>query len=158
MAHEGDMPGWQNTRWGMLADQVRLAAGAEKVKQTERQTYLRFYSDMKIPNVPIGRLPFDVIFQMDEQSHRLRQVLVLHQGDPSREPAEATSATRAVLEEWLGPAAQTGPGDLPAWVFATTTVALNSFHIAGSMSAVGVRFFPTGEDPAAPPPSPAASA
>lgn len=150
MAYEGDMPGWQKTRWGMLADEVRLAAGAEKVKQTERQKYLRFYSDMKIPNVPVGQLPFDVIFQMDDQSHRLRQVLALHQGDPSREPAEETDATRAVLEEWLGKAEQTGPGDMPVWVFPTTTVALNSFHIAGSMSAVGVRFFPTGDDPAIP--------
>jgi hypothetical protein len=150
MAEQADLPGWQNTRWGMLADEVAMAAGAERVQRTVRQSFQRFYSDMKIPNVPIGQLAFDVIFQMDDQSHRLRQVLVLHQCDPSREPTEEASTTRAVLEERFGEPKKAETRDTLLWVFPTTTIALDSFCIAGSMSAVGVRFFPTGDDPAGP--------
>jgi hypothetical protein len=148
MAEGADLPGWQNTRWGMLADDVLRAAGPERVQRTARQAYLRFYSDMKIPNVPVGKLAFDVIFQMDEQSHRLRQVLVLHQCDPSREPTDETNTTRAVLEERFGKPQQAGPRNTPVWAYPTTTIALESFRIEGHMSAVGVRFFPTGDDPA----------
>jgi hypothetical protein len=158
MAEKADLPGWQNTRWGMRADEVLQAAGTERVQRTARQQYLRFYSDMKIPNVPIGQLAFDIIFQMDEQSDRLRQVLVLHQCDPSREPTEETSTTRAALEERFGAPQLAGPRETPIWVYGTTTIALESFCVAGSMSAVGVRFFPTGDDPALAAQPPAAGA
>jgi hypothetical protein len=154
MAEGADLAGWQSTRWGMLADEVIQVAGADRVQRTERQRYLRFYSDLKIPNLQLGQLSFDAIFQMDEQSDRLRQVLVLHQCDPSRQPTEEASTTRTVLEERFGEPQQAGPRETLVWVFPTTTIALESFYIAGSMSAVGVRFFPTGDDPAvAPQPS-----
>lgn len=150
MAEPTDLPGYQNTRWGMTADQVLMAVGVERVQRTPRQQFLQCYSDMKIPNVPVGGLPFDVIFQMDEQSHQLRQVLVLHRCDPSREPTEETSATRAVLEERFGKTEPVEGRNTLLWLFPTTTIALDSACIAGNMSVVGVRFFPTGHDPNAP--------
>ncbi len=150
MADDADLPGWQNARWGMLANEVLQAVGAERVQRTAQQKYQRFYSDMKIPNVPVGGLAFDVIFQMDDQSHRLRQVLILHQCDPSREPTQEVDTTRTVLQERFGEPKQTEAKNTLLWVFPTTTIALDSFCIAGSMSAVGVRYFPTGDDPVAP--------
>ena len=158
MAEETDLLGWQNARWGMLADEVLVAVGAARVQRTERRNYQRFYSTMKIPNVPLGGLSFDVAFQMDEQSHRLRQVLITHQCDPSREPSQEASMTQTVLEERLGKPQPAGTGKTLLWVFPTTTIALDSFHIAGTASTVGVRYFPTGDDPAAPAPSASGSA
>lgn len=150
MADQADLPGWQNSRWGMLANEVVQAVGAERVKRTPRQKYQHFYSDMKVANLVVGQLAFDVIFQMDEQTHRLRQVLIMHQCDPSRAPTQEADTTRAVLEERLGKPVQIEKRDTLFWVFPTTTMALDSFWIAGSMSAVCVRYFPTGDDTAAP--------
>jgi len=62
-----DLPGWQNTRWGMDSKEIIAAVGPE-LREIPRQQYGPFYSELSIPKVKIGAYTFSVVFQMDGAS------------------------------------------------------------------------------------------
>src|SRR5947209_7188490 len=138
-----DLLGWQQTRWGMSEAEIIVSVGKEQLKKTPRQKYQGMYSDLMIPSVDVGKIPFDIIFQMEEASNQLSQVLVSNIGDPQLGCAGAVAAARKLLTERFGTPERIGSSDGWQWVFPTTTIEIFALEIEDISADTYVRFFPT---------------
>ncbi len=74
-AHAGDLPGWDQTRWGMTSAEIAKLYGAEAVRLDGRVEFAGLYSDVGLRQARFAGLDFIVYFQMD-RTHRLAQVLL----------------------------------------------------------------------------------
>lgn len=138
-----DLEGWQQTRWGMSDAEIVNAVGGEHIKRNSRANYQNLYSDLHIPNVEVGPYYFDVIFQMEDASERLGQVLIAYDADDATDLAGALKATRKVLQEKFGEPTRVGTSDDWAWTFPTTTILLSSLAIEDITYRVAVIYRPT---------------
>ena len=138
----GDLLGWQNTRWGMTGDEIVRAVGADVVKRSERQRYHGAYSVLCIPNVSIGSHSFKVMFQMDEASERLSQVLVSYEDLELSDPRGVFEVARCVLTERFDKPERVGTAEIWQWTFETTYIELSMTYLPGVLSGVCIRFFP----------------
>ncbi len=124
-----DLPGWQETRWGMTAGEIEAALGARVLRLPGRWTYGGAYADLAVQEVDLGGLAFAAYLQMNDQSDRLQQVLL----ERRRVGALPSAFERLLdtLELTYGPptreCAQAKSGGVPLdyqmiWRFPTTTI------------------------------------
>jgi hypothetical protein len=135
-----DVPGWQNTRWGMDSKKIIAAVGPE-LREVPRQQWGPFYSEISIPEVKIGAYTFLVAFQMDE-GDRLAQVLIRHHTEDGESDA-AFGAAKSQLSERFGPPEREGTADEFHWSFPTTTISLSMIRGSLLSSMVFITFAPT---------------
>jgi hypothetical protein len=143
VAAPSDVPGWQSTRWGMDSKEIIAVVGAE-LRETPRQQYGSFYSELSIPEVKIGAYTFFVAFQMNE-GDRLAQVLIRHDAeDADRETVGAFGAAKSQLSERFGTPEREGTANSFHWSFPTTTISLSMLGGNNLMpSMVFITFVPT---------------
>ena len=137
-----DVLGWQQTRWGMTADEIIAAVGSH-IRKGPREDGDSWYSELCIPDVEIGDYPFFVQFQMDKVTGTLRRVMIKHEEELDKEPTGALNTARRVLSERFGQPKREGTSDTLVWAFPTTTIRLTMHYIEDIMAAVGVAFNPT---------------
>ena len=138
-----DLLGWQQTRWGMTEAEIVLAVGANRLERIERAKYQNMYADLVVPLVEVGKYRFDVIFQMDNQSDKLAQVIVTHDADPSFESTGPRDQAIEILSEKFGRPSRVGTSDTWRWHFPTTTIDVVHVHIPDNIAKISVRYFPT---------------
>jgi hypothetical protein len=136
-----DVLGWQQTRWGMTADEIIAAVGSH-IRKVPREggDGDSWYSELCIPDVEIGDYPFFVQFQMDKVTGTLRRVVIKHEGELDKEPTGALNTARRVLSERFGKPKREGTSDTLVWAFPTTTIDLSMSNI---LAQVSVAFNPT---------------
>ncbi len=71
-----DVPGWEETRWGMTRAQLDAALGGQAEALSGRWLYGGAYAELTVREVVVGGLTFAAFLQMDNNSDRLRQVLL----------------------------------------------------------------------------------
>ena len=129
----GDLAGWRNTRWGMSEGELR-ALLARELESVEGAFQFR---DLVVPvaimNLPVAGRPFMVLFQLDPEERRLRQVLLRYRG--SRPTHSDFVAVATALADEHGPpeasrSEQDYSGKFPSfmverrWRFPTTSIRL----------------------------------
>lgn len=68
--------GWDRARWGMSSEELRTVY-AERVKSFERPfQYHDAYADVALPGIELAGARFTALFQMDQATGGLRQVLI----------------------------------------------------------------------------------
>ncbi len=118
-----DLEGWQQTRWGMTAEEIIQAVGADNLRRFEEtKQYQDSYADLTFSGVYIGAYAFDIIFQIDKKTNGLRQVLISYEEDPDRSPKAALNAAIKMLTEKFGNPKRIGASDDLQWKFSTTTI------------------------------------
>jgi hypothetical protein len=137
-----DVSGWQQTRWGMTADEIIAAVGSH-IRKVPREEYPNAWSELCIPDVEIGDYPFLVQFQMEKVTGTLTQVLIKHEEELDKEPTGAFNTARRVLSERFGQPKREGTSDTLVWAFPTTTITLSMFYIENILATVGIGFKPT---------------
>ena len=128
-ATAADVVGWRAARWGMTDAELVAAFGSELKRLPGRWQYGGAYAERALFDVELGGLKFMALFQMNQTTDRLQQVLLERRG------AQATPAAydrmMAALEAAYGPAeglCLTPHPDGPLrrfslrWRFATTTI------------------------------------
>src|SRR4051794_20679551 len=119
-----DLEGWQQTRWGMIADDIIRTVGAENLRRTERAQYAGCYAEMIIPSVPVGSYSFKVVFQMDQETHRLSNVLLQYEDLTHSDPSATFRVALKLLTERFGTPDRIGTTNDLSWRFPTTTIDL----------------------------------
>lgn len=124
-----DLPGWESTRWGMTADELRGALGTRVTELPGRWLYGGAYAELAVEGVEIGGLAFTAYLQMSAETDRLQQVLL-----ERRRTGAVPSAFEKVIDaltQRFGPpsgdCAQAKAGGRPldyevAWRFPSTTL------------------------------------
>ena len=147
-----DLPGWQETRWGMTAGEIETALGDKVFRLSGRWLYGGAYAELAVREVEIDGLAFTAYLQMNDKTDRLQQVLL-----ERRRVGALPSAFEhliAALEQAFGPptadCAQAKSGGQPldyqmTWRFATTTV--HASFLDFSTTAVFSRDPEAGHDP-----------
>jgi len=128
-AQAADLAGWRAARWGMTDAELSAAFGPGLERLPGRWQYGGAYAERALFDVELGGLKFMALFQMNQATDRLQQVLLERRG------AQATPAAydrmMAALEAAYGPAeglCLTPHPDGPLrrlslrWRFATTTI------------------------------------
>jgi hypothetical protein len=138
-----DLPGWQQTRWGMTESEIIEAVGSERLRRIPREVGNNWYADLTIQNVEIGRFQFDITFQMANDTHRLQQVMIRHEAPADKEPTTEFRSTMQILSERFGSPTRLGTSDTWAWSFPTTTIYLDTFCLQDMASYVAIRFSPS---------------
>ncbi|MCA3339109.1 MAG: hypothetical protein INF90_11350 [Roseomonas sp.] len=139
-----DLLGWRSTRWGMTKADILNAIGSDKVMETNRQDFQRFYSELEIKYAKIGEFDFNVVFQMGVETHRLEQVLLSYDDLDLRDPEAAFRTAKSLLSETFGKPARVGTSDDWFWPFPTSEIIIGKFYIPEIASSVSIRFRPTG--------------
>jgi hypothetical protein len=137
-----DLLGWQQTRWGMSANDIVAAVGVEHLRQAERQTFQESYVDLVIPNVKIGKHDFTVYFQMANDTNKLIQVLIRHEGELHQEPRDAYDVARKMLTERFEQPNRSGTSEVLIWTFLTTVIELTITFSENILSLVAIIFKP----------------
>lgn len=75
-AHAADLPGWDRTRWGMTSAEITRLYRGRAVTLSGRIDFNRLYTDVALRQEPFAGYDFTVYFQMDDNTHRLSQVLL----------------------------------------------------------------------------------
>lgn len=138
-----DVLGWQNTRWGMTADEIISAVGLDRLRQIPLETGKDWYAELAIPDVDIGRNAFDITFQMSSETDRLKQVLIRHEDATNRPQEMQFQETLEIIAEKFGQPARIGTSNEWMWEFPTTTIFLEAFYIEDIASFIAVRFTPS---------------
>jgi hypothetical protein len=138
-----DLLGWQQTRWGMTETEIIAAIGAERLRRMPKEVGNNWYAELTIQNVEIGPFPFDITFQMANDSHRLQQVMIRHEASPDKEPAAEFRSTIQILSGKFGQPKRVGTSESWLWTFPTTTIYLDTFCIQDMASFVAIRFTPS---------------
>jgi hypothetical protein len=138
-----DLPGWQQTRWGMTESEIIEAVGSERLHRIPKEVGNNWYAELIIQNVDIGRFSFDITFQMANDNGRLQQVMIRHEAPPDKEPTEQFRSTMQILSERFGQPKRFGTSDTWAWSFPTTTIYLDTFCLEDMASFVAIRFAPS---------------
>ena len=124
-----DVTDWRGIPWGASAEDIRTALGDDLLDLPGRWQYGGAYADLALRTTAFGGLDYLVLFQMDEDTERLRQVLL------ERRDVQATPTRYLALVDDLtarfgppdGECARTvgGGGTVGAelvWRFPTTTI------------------------------------
>lgn len=75
-----DVPGWNNTRWGMTEDEIKEIFKDKIVKLDTVEHYgnLKQYSSIGLKDIEIINTKFNVFFVMDEDTKKLVKVVLRH--------------------------------------------------------------------------------
>jgi hypothetical protein len=134
IAQPADIEGWRGARWGMTEAALERVFGDRLARLPGRWIYGGAYATRLIEEVSIGDQRFRAIFQMNEETGRLQQVLLETVRRPGQEAA--FHSTLAALRRAYGapdgscgvPRAGGGPLSLELWWrFPTTTAHLTFF-------------------------------
>jgi hypothetical protein len=126
----------------MTGEEIIDTVGAGMVKRSERQKYQGAYSDLWIPHVMIGPHSFKVIFQMNDETNCLNQVLLSYVDSETTNPKNVFDAAHRVLTERFGRPERVGTSDSWQWAFETTHIDLSALYIPSVVSGASIRFFP----------------
>jgi hypothetical protein len=155
-AAPADLPGWERARWGMTTEDLGKTFGQRLRRLSTGLQYKDSVGTAVINPVGLGRARFTAVFQMDERSRRLVQVLLTFTGGTP--PYESYAQTRRALETALGPPSRSEretdkTSNIPwfrvvdRWTFPTTTVVLSyfepDFEDTARDKSLTVRYFPT---------------
>ena len=129
-----DVPGWQNTRWGMTAAEVQGAVALRGLTLVPLPAPYGRVLGADAPfktSVEIAGAHYDAIFLFSAETQRLDRILI-RTVDFSREHAHTLhDALLRTLTEQYGRPGETesqGPtGTLTKWTFRTTTVVLGMY-------------------------------
>ncbi len=138
IAHQAaaaDVTGWRAARWGMTDAELVAAFGPALKRLPGRWQYGGAFAERALFGVELGGLEFMALFQMNQATGRLQQVLLERRG------AQATPAAydrmMAALEATYGPAEDLCLTPHPdgalrrlslRWRFATTTIQATWLH------------------------------
>ena len=152
-----DVPGWEKGRWGMSEAELLTAFDSRLKKLPAKMEFLAQYVNYVIPEFRLEEESFTVFFQMDNNTHKLEQVLVRLDEQRSRIPREELFNTLAgsLAREYGVPSSKVDDRysfsgkhkglDLNrTWKFQTTTIELGygwDDQIYGSL--LTIRYFPT---------------
>jgi hypothetical protein len=75
-ARAADLPGWDRTRWGMTSAEIARLYRGRAVALSGRIDFNQLYTDVALRKEPFAGYDFTVYFQMDDNTHRLAQVLL----------------------------------------------------------------------------------
>ncbi len=101
-AAPADVTGWRTARWGMTEGELVTSFGGELRRLPGRWQYGGAYATYGLFNHAFAGQEFTVFFQMNEQSHRLQQVL-LEGGRRKASPASFTAVTSALARKFGPP-------------------------------------------------------
>lgn len=145
-----DILGWQQSWWGMTANELVQTFGDSLEKLPKPYIYSKLYAEYIIPNYNVGKDPYTVIFQMDNRTHRLAQVLILSEEFPKDSPyLSQFDRLEALLSQKYGTVRYKRDKDESLinherqWVFPTTTIELSYTFIKGVSNEVSIRYYPT---------------
>ena len=128
-----DPKGWREARWGMTGED--LAQTFKSTLEPTRGTleYNNYVVKQRIVRVDIGGRPFVVLFQLDKQSEKLKQVLLQFRGSRPMH-TDYVEVGKALTAEFGPPAKARGQGDYSGsfpsyatemrWCFPTTEIFL----------------------------------
>lgn len=124
-----DLPGWNGTRWGMTAEELRAALGGRLSDLPGRWVYGGAYAELAVEDVEIGGLTFIAYLQMNAETDRLQQVLLERRrtGAVPRAFAQVIDALTERYGSPRGDCAQAKSGGEPldyriTWRFPSTTL------------------------------------
>lgn len=146
-----DVLGWQQGWWGMTADELLQTFGPQVRKLPKRDIYRGTYAEYVIPDYSVENDPYTVIFQMDNRTNRLAQV-VIRSGEYSKDSPYMGAFDRleALLTQKYGPVRYRKDDDdrrfmkhERQWVFPTTTIELSYTFMQGISSDLTIRYYPT---------------
>ena len=143
-ARAGDLPGWDQTRWGMTSAEIAKLYGTAAVRLDGRVEFAGLYSDLGLRQTRFAGLDFIAYFQMD-RTHRLAQVLL--ERLKQRATGAAWEGTLSALEAAYGaatarcdrrgdPLAETPAVLERVWALPTTTIRA-SFIATGAVTPEG---------------------
>ncbi|HEX7318566.1 MAG TPA: hypothetical protein VF297_31955 [Pyrinomonadaceae bacterium] len=146
-----DVLGWQQGWWGMTADELLQTFGSQLQKLPKRDLYRGTYAEYVIPNYRVDNDPYTVIFQMDNRTNRLAQVIVRSEEYPKESPhPSAFDRLEALLSQKYGSVRYRKDDDEGRfvrrerqWVFPTTTIDLSYSFMQGISNGVTIRYYPT---------------
>ena len=75
-ARAADLSGWDRTRWGMTSAEIARLYRDRAVTLSGHIDFNRLYTDVALRKEPFAGYDFTVYFQMDDNTHRLAQVLL----------------------------------------------------------------------------------
>lgn len=146
-----DVLGWQEAWWGMTADELLQTFGPQIKKLPKRDIYRGTYAEYVIPDYRVESDLYTVIFQMDNRTNRLAQVLI-RSGEYSKDSPYLGAFDRieALLTQKYGPVRYRKDDDdrrfvkrERQWVFPTTTIGLSYTFMQGISNGVTIRYYPT---------------
>lgn len=146
-----DVLGWQQGWWGMTADELLQTFGARIKKLPKRDIYQGTYAEYVIPDYSVESDPYTVIFQMDNRTNRLAQVLIRSEEYSKDSPyLAAFDRLEALLSQKYGSVRYRKDDDdgrfvkrERQWVFPTTTIELSYTFMQGISNDLTVRYYPT---------------
>ncbi len=135
----------------MSAEELLQTFGPQIKKLPKRDIYRGTYAEYVIPDYRVESDPYTVIFQMDNRSNRLVQVII-RSGEYSKDSPYLGAFDRleALLSQKYGPARYRKDDDNRRfvkrerqWVFPTTTIELYYTFMQGISSDLTIRYYPT---------------
>ena len=82
-AQSKDIKGWHKVQWGMTEDVIEEIYG-EKIRRLAKTKHFDYqYRNLEIDNFTILGYQFNVLFFMDNNTHRLNRVSLTHSGTDS---------------------------------------------------------------------------
>jgi hypothetical protein len=150
-----DLPGWQNTRWGMTETEVTRTLGAPLTTLPASLARSLDAVAALTTSVEMAGSHYDAILLFPDDTRRLGRVLI-RTLDYSREHALMLHATlQRALTRQYGPPGETESGgstaSLERWTFKTTTVVLSMYtdtSLPGRhVTQVAVTYAPTATAP-----------
>lgn len=146
-----DLLGWQQSWWGMTTDELAQTFGSQLQKLPKRDIYRGSYAEYVISNYKVDNDLYTVIFQMDNRTNRLTQVLVRSEEYSKEFPyLSAFDRLEALLTQKYGPVRYQKDGNEGRfvrrerqWVFPTTTIDLSYSFMQGISNGLTIRYYPT---------------
>jgi hypothetical protein len=150
-AAEGkDVIGWQQSWWGMTDEELVQVFGNNLKKLPKRGLYHGMYANYAIENYRVGTDVLRVVFQMNNKTRRLAQVLISSEEFPTDSVyLSAFERLEELLSQKYGPVRYKQDKNESLvrrerqWVFPTTTIELSYVFIPGVSNSVTIRYFPT---------------
>ena len=99
------VPDWPTVRWGMTGAELEQALGERLSALPGRWIYGGAYAERAVFDFDLEGLSFTAFFQMNDQDHRLQQILLERRGGVEATP-RAFEETLAVLEAHYGAPAE----------------------------------------------------
>lgn len=135
---ETDVFGFQNFTWGMTGEQIKGAAPDKVVKLKKRllnSDDKNSYVEHAIFNYPVGAMKFNVTFNMDPVTQKLRSVNLTKNGSSKVDPLDFELL---LVKKYGEPnhrlALQSYNGRDVRWVFKTTRIRFHSLTIGEDTS------------------------
>lgn len=80
-AAPADLPGWDETRWGMSREDLARVLGPRRRALAAPLRYGEYIVRDTVPGLRLAGRPFVALLQLDRGSERLAQVLLRYRGD-----------------------------------------------------------------------------